>query len=209
MPRAGTRGTPPRSWGSTAARSTESSSATGRRDTCPILPTQQTTNEGPMPQHLVTSPMPREACDALLAATRFGRLAFTFRDRVDIRPIGFVWSEGWIFGRTAESGKLQVLRHHRWVAFQVDRIQDQWNWESVLVHGAFHILGPSSGQESQETDLAGRARSALKASMPGIFTESDPARHRDLVFGIELQEVSGVRARLSNAPERALPSDTE
>lgn len=161
-----------------------------------------------MPQHLETRSMSREDCITLLKGARFGRLAYSFRDRVDMRPIGFVWDDGWIFGRTAEGSKLETLRHHRWVAFQVDRIRDQWNWESVIVHGAFHILGgASSADAAPRGEVAQRARAALREAVPGIFTPSDPARQRDLLFGVEPQEISGLRARLSNAPPRTLHSD--
>lgn len=160
-----------------------------------------------MPQYLDTQSLARPACEELLSSTRFGRLAFTFRDRVDIRPIGFVFRDGWIFGRTSEGTKLEVLRHHRWVAFQVDRIRDQWNWTSVLVHGAFHLLAGTDGAAAPDPELVERARTALQAAMPGTFTSSDPARHRDLLFGIEPHEITGVTARLVNAPPRSLPSD--
>ena len=41
-----------------------------------------------------------EQCHRLLASQNVGRLAFTFRDRVDIEPVHYVFRDGWIWGRT-------------------------------------------------------------------------------------------------------------
>ena len=38
----------------------------------------------------------REGCEALLAVSHVGRLAYTFHDRVDIEPIHYVYADGWI-----------------------------------------------------------------------------------------------------------------
>lgn len=53
---------------------------------------------------------------------RVGRLAFSFRDRVDIEPLHYVFRGGWLYGRPSPGSKLQTLRHNPWVAFEVDEI---------------------------------------------------------------------------------------
>ena len=84
----------------------------------------------------------RAECDALLASQSVGRLAFTFRDRVDIEPIHFVYQAGWIFGRTQLGTKLNVLAHHPWVAFEADSVQSLFEWQSVVVHGRIEFPDP-------------------------------------------------------------------
>lgn len=146
-----------------------------------------------------------EECAILLQRHRVGRLAFTFRDRVDIRPLGYVYRDGWLFGRTALGEKTETLLHNRWVAFQVDEVADIWNWSSVVVHGAFHLLTPSaSGEEAQVRE---QAVEALEEAFPGIFSSGDPGRRRTLIFGISIQDISGVEGSLVEGSLQEGPTD--
>src|SRR5690349_15736001 len=77
--------------------------------------------------------LPRDECDALLARNHVGRVAFSFHDRVDLEPVHYVYAEGWIHGRTAPGAKVAVLRHHPWVAFEVDEVEGLFDWQSVVV----------------------------------------------------------------------------
>ena len=61
--------------------------------------------------------------EAMLKSHRYGRLAFSFRDRVDIEPIHYVYEAGWLYGRTSPGTKLTVLAHHPWVAFEIDEVR--------------------------------------------------------------------------------------
>lgn len=67
---------------------------------------------------LRTRELDEPGCRALLGRRSPGRLAFSFRDRVDIQPLNFVLDGEWIFGRTSEGEKMNTLRHHRWIAIQ-------------------------------------------------------------------------------------------
>ena len=71
---------------------------------------------------------------ALLARNHIGRLAFSYRDRVDIQPIHYVYDQEWLFGRTGMGSKLVMLAHHPWCAFEVDEVHGPFHWRS---HGSF------------------------------------------------------------------------
>jgi len=138
--------------------------------------------------------MSEAACEELLERNRLGRLAFSFQDRVDVQPLTYVFRDHWIFGRTSEGAKLAALRHNRWVAFQVDEIRDEWNWDSVVVRGGIHLLGEGGGAEDRR--LRTQAIEALQEAIPGALGESDVAPHRTILFGLAPHEVVGRSARL-------------
>src|SRR5678816_2297134 len=52
----------------------------------------------------------------LLARNHVGRIAFSFHDRVDIRPIHYVYSDNWLYGRTSPTDKLVTLQHNQWLS---------------------------------------------------------------------------------------------
>ena len=147
--------------------------------------------------------MAREACEELLVRNSLGRMAVSFQDRVDIQPLNYVYQDRWIFGRTSESATLSALRHNRWVAFQVDEVQDAWNWVSVVVRGGIHLLGEGGGEKDQR--LYQEASDALRELMPNGAEESDLAPYRAVLFGLAPHEISGRSARVVS-PDDSGPS---
>lgn len=129
----------------------------------------------------------------VLGRNTLGRLAFSFQDRVDIRPLSYTFRDEWIFGRTSPGEKLLTVRHHRWVAFQVDEIEGPFDWVSVVAHGPFYLLDPEESQKL--ADLAKEARTLIQEEDPRAFTSADATPERTLLFGIAIQELSGRRGR--------------
>src|SRR3982750_4274941 len=87
--------------------------------------------------------LPAAECERTLARNIVGRIAFTLHDRVDIAPIHYVYEAGWVYGRTSEGAKLATLAHNQWMAFEVDKTRDVFDWESVVLHGSFHRIAPA------------------------------------------------------------------
>ena len=131
----------------------------------------------------------RDECLALLDRGRVGRLAWVHHGHVGITPLHYVHRDGWIYGRTAPGEKLAALRHHPWVAFEVDEVEGALAWRSVVVHGAFYVL-------RREGPLADRARweqavALLREWEPAALTPADPVAWRDVVFRVHVGTVTG------------------
>lgn len=128
-------------------------------------------------------------CEELLASQHVGRLAYSFRDRVDIAPVHYVLREGWIYGRTRMGNKVDIMSHHPWVAFEVDEIHSMFDARSVVVRGRLEILDPHGPQSERERYAAGVA--AVRELVPGAFLPADPTPGLDLVFRLPVDEVTG------------------
>ncbi|MCZ8203585.1 pyridoxamine 5'-phosphate oxidase family protein [Gemmatimonas sp.] len=128
-------------------------------------------------------------CHALLASQQVGRLAFTFRDRVDIEPVHYVFRDDRIWGRTQFGTKVQILAHHPWVAFEVDQVEALFTWQSVVVHGRIEFPDPDGSAQEQARYAAGVA--AFRSLVPEAFTPTDPTPDRDLVFMIPVHDLEG------------------
>jgi nitroimidazol reductase NimA-like FMN-containing flavoprotein (pyridoxamine 5'-phosphate oxidase superfamily) len=135
----------------------------------------------------------RAECEALLASQQVGRLAFTFRDRVDIEPIHFVYRDGCIIGRTQLGTKVNVLAHHPWVAFEVDHVEALFTWRSVVVHGRVEFPDPQGAPADRERFA--RGVEAFRTLIPDAFTKRDPTPDRDLVFLLPVADMQGRAAR--------------
>ncbi len=126
---------------------------------------------------------------ALLNRHHVGRIAFSFRDAVDIRPIHFLLDREWVFGRTSPSDKLTTLRHNQWVAFEVDEITGPLEWKSVVIRGTFYKLKPDGSRH--DIELHQRALGVIRALTPDALTDRDAVGFRTELFGIYIDAMSG------------------
>ena len=131
----------------------------------------------------------RDEIEHLLARNNVGRIAFSLHDRVDIEPINYVFDSGWIYGRTSHGTKLSTIAHNRWVAFEVDEITGIFQWSSVVVKGAFYLVGADTSMHQDPAFT--RGVELLRALIPQTMTASDPTPFRNSVFRIHLDEVTG------------------
>ena len=139
------------------------------------------------------------ACKTILARNHVGRLAYSRDNQLEIEPIHYVYSEGWLYGRTSRGAKTEMTGSEWWpVAFEVDEAENLFRWRSVVVHGGFYTLPTSQSK----ADLAqwDRAVELLGTLIPETLTDRDPVPHRTVVFGISVNEVSGREAAPADTP---------
>ena len=144
----------------------------------------------------------RDEIEAMLLRNKVGRLAFSFHDRVDIQPIHYVYERGWLYGRTSEGEKIAALTHNQWVAFEVDEVNDVFDWRSIVVHGSFWILHPLGSPRAEE--LWAKAAELVTRIVPGTLTEHDPVAFRQTLFRIAISDVRGREAKMKRL-ERSTP----
>lgn len=142
----------------------------------------------------------RDEIETILARNNVGRIAYSFRDRVDIEPINYVYSDGWLYGRTSPGTKLSTIQRNYWIAFEVDEVDSLTEWRSVVVHGGFYVIRPTGTDATIEAWE--HAVSLLRELWPDMLTERDPFAHRWVVFRIALQEVRGREASAAPATDR-------
>lgn len=147
--------------------------------------------------HPADSPAPnfhemnRAECDALLTRNHVGRIAFSYRDHVDIEPIHYVYADGWIYGRTTYGTKLRTLAHNRWLAFETDEISALFDWKSVVVKGALYVLEPDGAQGENYR----KALELIRSLSPNALTQHDPAPERTVLFRIHADQITGRSSR--------------
>lgn len=82
----------------------------------------------------------QEQIDQLLRNEAFGRLGCHAKGRTYVVPISYVYDGESIYGYSIDGMKLQFMQRNPEVCFQVDHIQNQSNWQSVIVWGTFEVL---------------------------------------------------------------------
>ena len=84
----------------------------------------------------------------LLKAHRFGRLGVRDVEGVVIVPISYVLDGETVVCHSPAGHKLHLLRLWPHVGLEVDEIEDESHWMSVLVKGRFHELTDAEGQQT-------------------------------------------------------------
>ena len=129
----------------------------------------------------------------LLARNHVGRIAYSFRNRVDIEPISYVYGDDAIYMRTGPGSKLVTLAHAPWVAFEVDEVTDAFDWRSVVVHGTVYLVPRTGSPALQES--YDHAVGRLRELSPAAFDEGDPVPDRDVVLKLHIDTCVGREAR--------------
>ena len=128
-------------------------------------------------------------CRFLLARHRLGRLAYTFHDRVDVEPIGYVYVGGALVFRTAPGSKLQTLAHHPWAALEIDEVEGAFDWQSVVVHGTVYLLHEDG--TPAEARAYRSAVHALTRLVPATLAPGDPAPFRTVIAKLHIDRMTG------------------
>ena len=146
-----------------------------------------------MPRQVPAAPEFRELSvaemEGFLKRNHVGRIAFSFHDWVDIRPVHYSYSRRWLFGRTSPGDKLVTLRHNQWIGFEVDEVKGPLDWQSVVIRGTFYRL-EAQGSES-EVRLYRRGLRAIRKLAPSTLTPKDPVPFRTVLFGIAIDSMTG------------------
>ena len=150
----------------------------------------------------------RRECEEILARNHVGRLAYARGNHIDIEPLHYVYSDGWIYGRTSEGTKIQMTGYSWWpVAFEVDEVENLFRWKSVVVHGGFYTIPfRGTGWEVEEWK---KGKELLRTLIPETFEENDPLPDRNILFRIALQEVTGRAAVGAFPTERSVSREAE
>ena len=143
---------------------------------------------------------------ALMRRNHVGRLCFLNEGQPDVTPVHYGTANDWIFIRSAPGTKMEAVAHHPYVAFEVDELDDTFDWRSVVAHGTIYLL-PRDGTPIERKQLD-RALRALRAFMPATLTEDDPTPTRDIIYGIHVDALTGRMAEPETRTSRRAPLRT-
>ncbi|QNF33956.1 pyridoxamine 5'-phosphate oxidase family protein [Adhaeribacter swui] len=70
----------------------------------------------------------------------FGRIGCTDGDNVYIVPLNYQYEDNSIVCYSLEGLKIDIMRKHPTVCFEVDEVIDSNNWKSVVINGRFEEI---------------------------------------------------------------------
>ena len=133
--------------------------------------------------------------ETLLESQPVGRIGCRDGNMVYIVPLSYAYDGNNVYARSLEGTKIDMMRQHPDICFEVDDTSDMANWRSVIAWGRFEELQGAERLEALKTLL--RRRLPLSSSTTTHigehwpFSESELEKLEGVVFSIPLRRKTG------------------
>ena len=78
--------------------------------------------------------------DELLYSANLGRIGCSFNGKTYVVPVNYVYDGRSIIAHSVEGMKVNMMRRNSDVCFEVDEVQNNKNWKSVIAWGTYQEI---------------------------------------------------------------------
>jgi nitroimidazol reductase NimA-like FMN-containing flavoprotein (pyridoxamine 5'-phosphate oxidase superfamily) len=125
----------------------------------------------------------------LIAGGKIGRLGCVDNGEPYVVPINYVFADGSIYSHSLPGRKIDLLRAHPRACLQVDEIENELKWRSVIAYGNFEEIRVPSDRRSILSKLL--ARFPLLTPVESLMAQ-DASAPDSIVFRIRIDRITGV-----------------
>ncbi|MBS1562754.1 MAG: pyridoxamine 5'-phosphate oxidase family protein [Bacteroidetes bacterium] len=125
-----------------------------------------------------------------------GRIGCCAGNESYVVPISYAYDGHYIYGRTKEGKKIDMMRRNPSVCFEVDEMKDMANWRSVITQGLFEELTDRPKRNEALHILVERILPLVSSETTHLtklwpFPDDDVDGIKGVVFRIRLTEKTG------------------
>ena len=131
----------------------------------------------------------KEEARTLLRDARVGRLGCVDNSEPYVVPINYVLDAGYVYSHSLPGRKIEALRTNPRACLQVDEIQNDLNWRSVIVSGDYEEIRVPDDRKLILGKLLARFPSLTPVE--SVMTR-DPSPPESIVFRIRIDKITGV-----------------
>ena len=139
--------------------------------------------------------------DHLLRTEYVARIGCHDGDRSYVVPVSYVFHDGFLYGHSGLGLKIEIMRVHRSVCFEVDHIDDLANWQCVIAWGVYEELEGAEAETAiallvgRLTPLISEKGGSLPHPWNGHGGSTEHILHRasrhGVVYRIRVTEMTG------------------
>jgi uncharacterized protein len=133
--------------------------------------------------------------DDFLRSEVIGRIGCHHDGKTYVVPITYVFDGEFIYAHTSEGMKIDMMRQNPNVCFEIDKIENMCNWQSVIVQGIFEELQGYDARLAMQkliTRILPLITSITSEPMHGIEAHQlETNGHKAVVYRIRIIEKTG------------------
>lgn len=134
--------------------------------------------------------------EKLLSKEVVGHIGCSNGEMVYVVPISYTYDGEYVYCHTHEGLKVQIMRQHPRVCFEVDRLNNMANWQSVVAHGNFEELTDPALRNDALKKLHERVLPMVSSETTHLspdwpFPPLELAKIEGVTFRIRLEDKSG------------------
>ena len=137
----------------------------------------------------MTRTMSEEEARNLIAGGKIGRLGCVADGEPYVVPINYLIEDGSIYSHSLPGRKIEMLRAHPRACLQVDEIENDLEWRSVIAYGNFEEIRVPSDRAFVLGKLL--ARFPMLTPVESMMVQ-DAAAPDSVAFRIRIDRISGV-----------------
>jgi uncharacterized protein len=137
----------------------------------------------------MTRPLSEKEARELISAGMIGRLGCVDNGEPYVVPINYVYADGFIYSHSLPGRKIEALRVHPRACLQVDEIESEVEWRSVIAYGDFEEVRVLSQRTEILEKLFGRFP---KLTPVESVLAQDAGPLETIVFRIRVDRMTGV-----------------
>ena len=126
----------------------------------------------------------------MLSACKIGRLGCVDNGEPYVVPINYVFEDGSVYSHSLPGRKIEAMRAHPRACLQVDEIENDFQWRSVIAYGNFEEIRVPSDRRSILGKLL--ARFPLLTPVESVMAR-DAGAPDSIVFRIKVDRITGVQ----------------
>ncbi len=135
--------------------------------------------------------------DELLYSANLGRIGCSFNGKTYVVPVNYIYDGRSILAHSVEGMKINMMRRNNSVCFEVDEIENNKNWKSVIAWGTYHeITGERERYDAMKlfVDRMLKLKISTTAHPPELHAErlrSSNHSIKPVIYRIILSEKTG------------------
>lgn len=132
----------------------------------------------------------------LLLSNYIGRIGCNSKGKTYVVPISYAYHEKAIYAHTFDGLKVEMMRENPEVCFQIDKMHDIADWESVIAWGKYEEINDKDKRIEalkilSERELPHNASETVKLSAEWPFAPRSFENIEGIVFKITINEKTG------------------
>ena len=137
----------------------------------------------------MTRPLKHQEAQALLLARTIGRLGCVSSGEAYVVPINYVFDEGYVYSHSLPGKKIDALRTNPRACLQVDEIETDTEWRSVIAYGNYEEVHSPAERATILNKLLSRFPRLTPVEAVVVH---DAAAPETVVFRLRVDAITGV-----------------